>query len=75
MSSSTTVDIDPNLLTHLKKFRLQKSSSSGNAAIIIKIDKKTLVMSKEEELDGVSLEELTEGERTNFNVKGRRMRC
>ncbi len=62
--SSSTVDIDPALLEQLKKFRLAKRSS-GNAAIVIKIDKKKLLMSVEETFDDVSLEELSEGERSS----------
>jgi hypothetical protein len=36
--------------------------SSGSAAIVIKVDKKKLLMEMEEQYDDVSLEELEDGE-------------
>jgi len=57
--TSTTVDIDPSLLQELRSFRLSKRSSKG-AALVVKIDKKKLLMEKEELLDPVTPEELVE---------------
>ncbi|PWN23641.1 glia maturation factor beta [Microstroma glucosiphilum] len=57
MSSSSTVDIPKSLLEDLAKFRMAKRSS-GSAAIVIKVDKKKLLMEMEEQFDDVSLEEL-----------------
>ncbi|KAL4403045.1 actin filament debranching protein [Malassezia pachydermatis] len=56
---STTVDIDPSLLTELRTFRLSKSTSKG-AAFVVKIDKKKLLIEKEEILDPITPEELEE---------------
>ncbi|KDN37815.1 glia maturation factor beta [Tilletiaria anomala UBC 951] len=54
---SSTVDVDPALLKQLEEFRMAKRSS-GSAAIIIKIDKRKLLMSVEESYDDTTLEEL-----------------
>lgn len=64
MSSSTTVDIPSTLLEELKRFRLSKAAPSPGkaAAVVIKVDKVKLVMSKEDEMDEMSLEDLQEGE-------------
>jgi hypothetical protein len=59
--SMKTVDIPTNLLERLKAFRMGKRSV-GAAALVVKIDKKTLRMEIEEEFDGIALDELQEGE-------------
>lgn len=56
---STTVDIDPELLKELRTFRMSKSSSKG-AAFVVKIDKKKLLMEKEEVFDSISPDDLVE---------------
>jgi hypothetical protein len=56
-----TVDIGTPLLDRIKAFRMAKHSS-GNSAVIIKIDKAKLEMDIEDELNNVDLDELKEGE-------------
>ena len=56
---STTVDIPQNVLTELKKFRFRKSSQ-GDVALVLKIDKKALVLAIEDTLEGVTPEELAD---------------
>ncbi|PWN95797.1 glia maturation factor beta [Tilletiopsis washingtonensis] len=57
--SMKTVDIPTNLLERLKAFRMGKRSV-GAAALVVKIDKKTLRMEIEEEFEGIALDELQE---------------
>ncbi|CAO1627491.1 unnamed protein product [Parajaminaea phylloscopi] len=59
MSSSSTVDIPPPLLSKLESFRMAKREAAS-AAIVIKIDKAKLVMEIEDEFDNISLEDLEE---------------
>lgn len=61
MSSSSTVDIPPPLLSRLEAFRMAKRSAAS-AAVVIKIDKAKLTMDIEEEFDDIGLEELEDGE-------------
>lgn len=56
---SSTVDVAASLPAALRAFRLSKSSSKG-AALVVKIDKKKLLLEKEEEFDTISLDELQE---------------
>ncbi|OAD69025.1 hypothetical protein PHYBLDRAFT_150023 [Phycomyces blakesleeanus NRRL 1555(-)] len=57
--SSSTCEIDSQLLEKIKKFRFAKYSS-GNAAFVLQIDRKQLKIVEEEVYDAVSLEELIE---------------
>ncbi|KAI5121677.1 hypothetical protein M0805_002753 [Coniferiporia weirii] len=55
---SRTVDIPPELVTALRKFRFRHSSES--AAMVVRIDKKQLKMVQEDIEENISLEELAE---------------
>ena len=55
---SSTVDIDETLLKELRSFRLSKSSKS--AALVVKIDKKKLLLEKDEVFDTITPDELQE---------------
>ena len=57
--TSTTVDVDPALLDELRGFRLSKRKSAC-AALVVKIDKKQLLMQKDELLDPTTPDELAE---------------
>ncbi|CAM0137925.1 hypothetical protein VKS41_001146 [Umbelopsis sp. WA50703] len=59
MSSGNTCDIDDDLVQKLKDFRFKKFSS-GNAAFVLKVDKKNLKVVEDEEHDDISLEDLVE---------------
>ncbi|WFD32283.1 hypothetical protein MSPP1_003328 [Malassezia sp. CBS 17886] len=56
---SATVDIAPELLPALRRFRLAKRAATG-AAFVVKIDKKQLLMEEEEVLDPTTPEDLAE---------------
>ena len=60
MTSVSTVDISPSLLSAAKAFRLRKTRGLG--ALICAIDKKALVLSVEDEFASGSLDDLVEGE-------------
>lgn len=65
MSSTSTVDIPTTVLDKLKDFRLnQRTTTSGTQsnAVVIKINKNALQMEIEDEFQGISLEDLQEGE-------------
>ncbi|KAI8074099.1 glia maturation factor gamma [Gongronella butleri] len=55
----STCDIDTALVEKLKEFRFKKYSS-GNAAFVLKIDKKNLKIVEDEVHEDVSLEDLVE---------------
>ncbi|CAO3625327.1 unnamed protein product [Cunninghamella blakesleeana] len=55
----STCDIDPALVEKIKQFKFQKFSS-GNAAFVLKIDKKKLVIEEDEVYENISLEDLVE---------------
>lgn len=57
---SSTVDIPDELKKSLRKFRFARRNA-GSAALIVKIDKKNLVMVEDEQFDDISLEDLAEG--------------
>ena len=59
MSTTTTVDLDPNLLKALHDFRLSKRSSKS-AALVAKIDKKRLLLEEEEVFAPITPDELAE---------------
>ncbi|KAN0076934.1 hypothetical protein V8E55_010789 [Tylopilus felleus] len=56
---SHTVDIPQALKDSLRKFRFTRRSQ-GSAALIVKIDKRKLVMEEQEQFDNISIEELAE---------------
>ncbi|KAI1306247.1 hypothetical protein EDD11_004833 [Mortierella claussenii] len=56
---STTCDIDPSLAEKIEAFRFAKRSQ-GNAAIICKIDKIKLLIKEDENLESLTVEELSE---------------
>ncbi|XP_014679642.1 PREDICTED: glia maturation factor beta-like isoform X2 [Priapulus caudatus] len=56
--ANSVCDIDPDLLTVIKKFRFRQTKE--NAAIIMKIDRATMVVKLDEELENCSIEELQE---------------
>ncbi|KAF8136750.1 maturation factor [Boletus edulis] len=56
---SHTVDIPQALKDSLRKFRFARRSQ-GSAALIVKINKKDLVMEEEDQFDNVSIEELAQ---------------
>ncbi|TFL04274.1 hypothetical protein BDV98DRAFT_563852 [Pterulicium gracile] len=56
---SQTVDIPQEVKDALRKFRFARRSS-GNAAIVIKINKQKLIMEKVDEFDNITPEELAE---------------
>ncbi|SPO35496.1 related to Glia maturation factor, beta [Pseudozyma flocculosa] len=63
MSTTTTVDIPASVLEETKRFRLSKSSSAGLAALVYKIEKKSLCLVVEDRIEGALedvLEELPE---------------
>ncbi|KAF9469429.1 glia maturation factor beta [Collybia nuda] len=55
---SQTVDIPQSIKDSLRKFRFRRST--GNAALVIKINKAELVLEQVELLDNISIEELAE---------------
>lgn len=57
---SHTVDIPQALKDSLRKFRFARRSQ-GSAALIVKINKKDLVMEEQEQFDNISIQELAEG--------------
>lgn len=57
--SATTTDIDPALLEELRAFRLSKGASK-TSALVVKIDKKRLVIEKDELLDPITPDDLVE---------------
>lgn len=57
---SHTVDIPQALKDSLRKFRFARRSQ-GSAALIVKINRKELVMEEQEQFDNISIEELAEG--------------
>ena len=57
--SATTADIAPTLLDDLRAFRLSKGVSK-TSALVVKMDRKSLVMDKEELLDPITPDELAE---------------
>ncbi|WFD36663.1 hypothetical protein MCUN1_003550 [Malassezia cuniculi] len=57
--SATTTDIDASLLDDIRAFRLSKGTSK-TAALVVKIDKKRLVIEKEELLDPITPDDLAE---------------
>ncbi|KAI8969278.1 hypothetical protein BDF20DRAFT_894190 [Mycotypha africana] len=59
MGASATCDIDEALVQKIKDFRFAKYES-GNAAFVLKIDKKSLKIEEEEVFDDISLEDLVE---------------
>ena len=59
-SQSRTVDIPQELKNSLRKFRFARRNS-GHAAIVIKINKKDLIMEEVEQFDDISVEDLAEG--------------
>ena len=59
-SQSRTVDIPQELKNSLRKFRFARRNS-GHAAIVIKINKKGLIMEEVEQFDDISIEDLAEG--------------
>ena len=59
MSTTTTVDLDSDLLKALRDFRLSKRSSKS-AALVAKIDKKKLLLEEEEVFDPITPDELAE---------------
>ncbi|KAG1756635.1 uncharacterized protein EDB91DRAFT_1342296 [Suillus paluster] len=58
-TAARTVDINEDVIKALRNFRFQRRSQ-GNAAIVIKINKATLVMVVDEEYDNISIEGLAE---------------
>ena len=60
IDQSQTVDIPQSIKDSLRKFRFARRST-GNAALVIKIDKKGLVLQEVEQYDEISIEELAEG--------------
>ncbi|KAF8808994.1 glia maturation factor beta [Phlegmacium glaucopus] len=56
---SQTVDIPQEIKDSLRKFRFARRST-GNAALVIKINKAKLVMEEVEHFDDISIEELAE---------------
>ena len=59
-AQSRTVDIPQELKAALRKFRFARRNA-GHAAIVIKINKKDLVMEEVEQFDDISIEDLAEG--------------
>ncbi|GJJ12589.1 hypothetical protein Clacol_006832 [Clathrus columnatus] len=57
--SSHTVDIPKELKDAIRKFRFARRNS-GSAAMIIKVNKKDLIMEEVEQFDSISLEDLAE---------------
>ena len=57
---SSTVDIPQTLKDTLRKFRFARRKG-GNAALVVKINKKELIMEEVEQFDDISLEDLAEG--------------
>ncbi|KAJ9118546.1 hypothetical protein QFC22_003765 [Naganishia vaughanmartiniae] len=57
--STNSVDLPPTTAQAIRKFRFKRFK--GDAALVVKIDKKTLTMVVDEELEG-TLEEIGEGE-------------
>ncbi|PAV23983.1 glia maturation factor beta [Pyrrhoderma noxium] len=55
---SQTVDIPKELIDKIRKFRLQPDASS--AALVVKIDRKTLSMIEDEKYDNIEMEDLAE---------------
>ena len=62
---STTVDIPQSLKDSLRKFRFARRKG-GNAALVVKINKKELVMEEVEQFDDISLDDLAEGRVTSL---------
>ncbi|KAF9151985.1 hypothetical protein DFQ27_002083, partial [Actinomortierella ambigua] len=56
---STTCDIDPKLLAKLEAFRFAKRSE-GNAVIICKIDRNSLLIQEDTDETNISLEDIQE---------------
>ncbi|CAO3615934.1 unnamed protein product [Cunninghamella echinulata] len=56
---ASTCDIDPALVEKIKQFTFQKFSS-GNAAFVLKIDKKKLLIEEDEVYENISVEDLVE---------------
>ncbi|KAI9570471.1 maturation factor [Boletus coccyginus] len=56
---SHTVDIPQALKDSLRKFRFARRSQ-GSAALIVRINKKDLVMEEQEQFDNISIQELAE---------------
>ncbi|KZV71650.1 glia maturation factor beta [Peniophora sp. CONT] len=56
---SSTVDIPQALKDSLRKFRFARRKG-GNAAIVVKINKKELIMEEVEQFDNISLDDLAE---------------
>ena len=61
---SKTVDIPQELKDSLRKFRFARRNA-GSAALIVKINKKKLIMEEVEQFANISLEDLAEGEAPN----------
>ncbi|KAI9478880.1 MAG: glia maturation factor beta [Benjaminiella poitrasii] len=59
MSASSTCDIDESLVQKIKEFRFAKYDT-GNAAFVLKIDKKSLKIVEDEVHDNISIEDLVE---------------
>ncbi|KAG2203460.1 hypothetical protein INT47_008187 [Mucor saturninus] len=57
--STSTCEIDAELVQKIKDFRFAKYSS-GNAAFVLQIDRKTLKIVEDEVYDDISLEDLVE---------------
>ncbi|KAF8635497.1 hypothetical protein AX17_003887 [Amanita inopinata Kibby_2008] len=55
-----TVDIPQSVGSDIRKFRLAKRSQDAISALVVKINKKELVMETEERFDNISIEELAE---------------
>jgi hypothetical protein len=61
MSMSQTVDIPPELKTRLEKFRFtRKKSGDGHAALVVKVNKKKLIIEEDAYHDSISIEDLAE---------------
>ncbi|KAF8557293.1 maturation factor [Imleria badia] len=56
---SHTVDIPQSLKDSLRKFRFARRSQ-GSAALVVKINKKELIMEEQDQFDDISIEELAE---------------
>ncbi|KAI9362403.1 hypothetical protein BD770DRAFT_382522, partial [Pilaira anomala] len=59
MVSTSTCEIDADLVEKIKQFRFAKYES-GNAAFVLQIDRKTLKIIEDEVYDDISLEDLVE---------------
>ncbi|KAF4576705.1 hypothetical protein EYR36_000700 [Pleurotus pulmonarius] len=59
MASSNTVDIPQSIKDTLRKFRFARRNA-GSAALVIKINKKDLIMEEVEQFDNIGIDELAE---------------